>query len=57
MPVFSCICLTALFIISIIAFAVPYEITAINVLLTFWTDKFPIAAVVVICLVLYACVS
>lgn len=39
------------------AFAIPYEITAINVLLTFWTDKVPIAAVVIACLVIYTCVS
>ncbi|KAJ5624938.1 hypothetical protein N7510_001247 [Penicillium lagena] len=38
----------------LMAFAIPYEITAINVLLTFWTDKIPVAAVVVICLVIYA---
>lgn len=54
-PVIGCICLTAVFIIFTAAFAIPYEITAINVLLTFWTDKIPIAAVVVICLVIYAC--
>lgn len=31
------------------AFAIPYEITAINVLLTYWTDKVPVAAVVIAC--------
>lgn len=35
------------------AFNIPYEITAIHVLLTYWTDKVPIAAVIVACLVLY----
>ncbi|KAH8803586.1 general amino acid permease [Xylogone sp. PMI_703] len=38
----------------LMAFAIPYEITAINVLLTYWTDKVPVAAVVVVCLVIYA---
>ncbi|KAK2742726.1 hypothetical protein FQN55_007667 [Onygenales sp. PD_40] len=30
----------------LMAFSIPYEITAINVLLTYWTDKIPVAAVV-----------
>ncbi|KAL2371234.1 general amino acid permease [Blastomyces gilchristii SLH14081] len=38
----------------LMAFSVPYEITAINVLLTYWTDKIPVAAVVIVCLVIYA---
>ncbi|PGH13915.1 hypothetical protein AJ79_03330 [Helicocarpus griseus UAMH5409] len=38
----------------LMAFSVPYEITAINVLLTYWTDKIPVAAVVMVCLVIYA---
>ncbi|OGE51279.1 hypothetical protein PENARI_c014G06257 [Penicillium arizonense] len=38
----------------LMAFAIPYEITAINVLLTYWTDKVPVVAVVMICLVIYA---
>ncbi|KAA8642447.1 uncharacterized protein ATNIH1004_011391 [Aspergillus tanneri] len=38
----------------LMAFNIPYEITAINVLLTYWTDKVPVAAVVVVCLVIYA---
>lgn len=37
-----------------IAFNIPYEITAINVLLTYWTDKVPVAVVVVICLAIFA---
>lgn len=40
---------------SLTAFAIPYEITAIDVLLTYWTDKIPIAVVVVVCFVIYAC--
>lgn len=40
---------------STIAFSIPYEITAINVLLTYWTDKIPVAAVVMVCLLIYAC--
>lgn len=38
------------------AFNIPYEITAIHVLLTYWTDKIPVAVVMAICLVIYACV-
>ncbi|KAJ5545261.1 hypothetical protein N7535_006355 [Penicillium sp. DV-2018c] len=38
----------------LMAFAIPYEITAINVLLTYWTDKVPVVAVVMACLVIYA---
>ena len=37
-----------------VALGIPYEIAALNVLLTYWTDKVPVAAVVVICIVLYA---
>ncbi|RJE22665.1 Amino acid permease [Aspergillus sclerotialis] len=37
----------------LMAFNIPYEITAINVLLTYWTDKVPVAVVVVVCLVIY----
>lgn len=39
-----------------LAFAIPYEITAVNVLLTYWTDKVPVAVVVVICLLIFTCV-
>ena len=35
------------------ALLVPFEITALHILITFWTDKFPVEATVVICLVLY----
>ncbi|KAI1823971.1 general amino acid permease [Xylaria intraflava] len=38
----------------LMAFNIPYEITAIHVLLTYWTDKVPVAAVVVAALVIYA---
>lgn len=43
--------------VALTAFNIPYEITAISVLLTYWTDKVPAAAVVVACLALYAFVS
>ncbi|RFU31614.1 hypothetical protein B7463_g4746, partial [Scytalidium lignicola] len=34
---------------------IPYEITPLNVLLTYWTDKIPVAiVVVVVCMILYA---
>ncbi|PYH96908.1 hypothetical protein BO71DRAFT_153804 [Aspergillus ellipticus CBS 707.79] len=36
------------------ALGIPYEIVALNVLLTYWTDRVPVAAVVVIVMVLYA---
>ncbi|PLB36300.1 amino acid permease/ SLC12A domain-containing protein [Aspergillus candidus] len=36
------------------ALGIPYEIVAINVLLTYWTDEVPVAAVVAACIVLYA---
>ncbi|GAB1195484.1 hypothetical protein APSETT444_004743 [Aspergillus pseudonomiae] len=39
------------------ALNIPYEIVAINVLLTYWTDKVPVAAVVVIVMVLYGVVN
>ncbi|KAE8370690.1 amino acid permease/ SLC12A domain-containing protein [Aspergillus caelatus] len=35
------------------ALNIPYEIVAINVLLTYWTDKVPTAAVVVVVMVIY----
>ncbi|OJJ97437.1 hypothetical protein ASPACDRAFT_45526 [Aspergillus aculeatus ATCC 16872] len=35
------------------ALGIPYEIVAINVLLTYWTDRIPVAAVVVIVMVIY----
>lgn len=36
------------------AFLVPFEIVAINIMLTFWTDKIPVEAVVAVMIVLYA---
>ncbi|KAJ9238496.1 hypothetical protein DTO169E5_4696 [Paecilomyces variotii] len=36
------------------AFLVPFEIVAFNILLTFWTDKVPVEAVVVAMIVAYA---
>ncbi|RAL14769.1 general amino acid permease [Aspergillus homomorphus CBS 101889] len=35
------------------ALGIPYEIVAINVLLTYWTDRIPVAAVVVAVMVIY----
>ncbi|KAE8153105.1 amino acid permease/ SLC12A domain-containing protein [Aspergillus avenaceus] len=35
------------------ALGIPYEIVAINILLTYWTDKIPVAAVVVVIMVIY----
>ncbi|KAI0020433.1 amino acid permease [Xylariomycetidae sp. FL0641] len=36
------------------AFLVPFEIVALNIMLTFWTDKVPVEAVIVLMIVLYA---
>lgn len=36
------------------ALLIPFEITALNLILTFWTDKIPVAAVCAACIVLYA---
>ncbi|KAI9370277.1 amino acid permease/ SLC12A domain-containing protein [Aspergillus egyptiacus] len=38
----------------LMAFNIPYEITAIHVLLTFWTDKVHVGVVVAVCMVIYA---
>ncbi|KAJ9500052.1 hypothetical protein H2202_004443 [Exophiala xenobiotica] len=35
------------------ALLIPFEITALNLVIQFWTDKIPVAAVCVICIVLY----
>ena len=35
------------------AFSIPYEITAIIVLLTYWEENIPIAAVTMVCLVIF----
>ena len=39
------------------ALVVPFEISALSLVVTFWTDKIPIWAIVLICIVLYAHVS
>ncbi|KAF4124730.1 hypothetical protein GMORB2_5396 [Geosmithia morbida] len=36
------------------AFLVPFEIVAMNIMITFWTDEVPVEAVIVIMIVLYA---
>lgn len=36
------------------AFNIPYEITAIHVLITYWTDKVHVAVVVFVCLIIFA---
>lgn len=35
-------------------FAIPFEIAAVNFVLTYWTDKIPVAAVCAGCIILYA---
>jgi amino acid transporter len=35
------------------ALLVPFEIVAFNILLTYWTDKVPVEAVIVIVLLIY----
>ena len=35
---------------------IPFEITALNLVLTFWSDDIPVAAICAACVVLYACV-
>lgn len=34
-------------------FAIPFEIAAVNLVLTYWTDKIPVAAVCAACIILY----
>ncbi|KIX06180.1 uncharacterized protein Z518_04154 [Rhinocladiella mackenziei CBS 650.93] len=36
---------------------IPYEITALNLVLTFWSDDIPIAAICAACIVLYAIIN
>lgn len=36
------------------AVLIPFEISALNLVLTFWRDDIPVAAVVAACIVLYA---
>lgn len=35
------------------ALLIPFEITALNLVLQFWTDKIPVAVVCVVCILLY----
>ncbi|KAF2830227.1 hypothetical protein CC86DRAFT_368063 [Ophiobolus disseminans] len=39
------------------AFLIPFEISALNLVLTYWSDKIPVAAVVAVCIVLYFCIN
>jgi yeast amino acid transporter len=39
------------------AAAVPYEISAFSLVLTFWTDKVPIVTVCIGCIVLYGAIN
>ncbi|KAI1427731.1 histidine permease [Xylaria sp. FL1777] len=39
------------------AILIPYEISALNLVLTFWTDKIPVAAICVAVIVLYAIIN
>lgn len=36
---------------------IPFEITALNLVLTFWRDDIPVEAVVAACIVIYLCVA
>ncbi|KAI9712010.1 MAG: hypothetical protein M1820_001718 [Bogoriella megaspora] len=39
------------------AILVPFEISALNLVLHFWTDKIPVEAVVIVCIVLYILIN
>ncbi|KAI0389191.1 histidine permease [Xylariaceae sp. FL0594] len=39
------------------AILIPFEITALNLVLTFWTDKIPVAAICVVVIILYAIIN
>ncbi|KAI0485038.1 putative general amino acid permease [Xylariaceae sp. FL0804] len=39
------------------AFLVPFEIVALNIMLTFWTDRVPVEAVIVVVIALYAALN
>ncbi|GAW24393.1 hypothetical protein ANO14919_139770 [Xylariales sp. No.14919] len=39
------------------AILIPYEISALNLILTYWTDKIPVAAVCIIVIILYALIN
>ena len=34
-------------------FAIPFEIAAVNLVVSYWTDKIPVAAICAICIILY----
>lgn len=36
------------------AFLIPFEISALNLVITFWTDKVPVPAICIACIILYA---
>lgn len=40
-----------------LALGIPYEIVALDILLRYWTDKVPVAVVVVVVMIIYAYVS
>ncbi|KAF2416533.1 putative general amino acid permease [Tothia fuscella] len=39
------------------ALFIPFEIVAFNILVTFWTDKIPVVAIIVIIIVAYSCLN
>ncbi|KAI0870130.1 histidine permease [Hypoxylon argillaceum] len=39
------------------AILIPFEITALNLVLTFWTDKIPVAAICIAVIILYAIIN
>ncbi|TLD36020.1 general amino acid permease agp2 [Venturia nashicola] len=39
------------------AILIPFEISALNVVITYWSDKIPLAAICVACIVLYAIIN
>ncbi|KAI1171621.1 histidine permease [Nemania sp. FL0916] len=39
------------------AILIPFEITALNLILTFWTDKIPVAAICIAVIILYAIIN
>ncbi|ESK89853.1 general amino acid permease agp2 [Moniliophthora roreri MCA 2997] len=42
---------------AFLVFLTPFEITALNIVLHFWTDKIPLVAIICFCLVCYACLN
>lgn len=39
------------------AILIPFEISALNVVITYWSDKIPLAAICAACIVLYAIIN